>query len=218
MFINIHSHKAPFSEGKSIINLHSGFDEPQLPGYCSMGIHPWYIDSFHWENDLISLGKHSDQEGVLAIGECGLDKLCDTPFPLQETVFRAQVSLAVSKGKPMIIHCVRAWEEIFFWLKKEAVRVPVIFHGFNKRQTIANRIIESGYYVSFGKALLAVPLQEVFATLPADRIFLETDDAGISIATVYDWAAKARGVDINSLSLQIQKNAAKVFGSAFAGV
>jgi len=49
--------------------------------------------------------------------------------------------------------------------------------------------------------------------LPIDKIFLETDDAAISIQEIYEWAATAFSIDVNSLVLQMQKNAAAVFGT-----
>lgn len=151
---------------------------------------------------------------VLAIGECGLDKVCTTSFSLQQQVFSAQVQSANEIGKPMIIHCVRAWEEVLHLLQQQRNRVPVIFHGFNKNRAIAQRIINRGYYVSFGKSLEKLAIREVLAALPPDKIFLETDAAAVSIKSIYKWAADAFSIEINSLLLQIQKNAATVFGAA----
>lgn len=180
-----------------------------------MGIHPWYIQPGHWENQLRSLRNKSTNAGILAIGECGLDKVCATPFSLQVQVFRAQLEWANSIGKPLVIHCVRAWEEVLDLLEKADIRVPVLFHGYNKNAQLANRITGKGYYISLGKALQQPGMQEVLRAVPANRFFLETDDAELSIGEIYHLAANALSIDHNSLALQIQKNAEVVFGNAF---
>lgn len=152
---------------------------------------------------------------VLAIGETGLDKLCDTDFSMQQKVFDMQVQLAGQLNKPLIIHCVRAWDEVLVTLEKLQATVPVIFHGFNKSVELAKRIIEKGYYLSFGQAVEKPAVATVLQSVPPDRFFLETDDAAITIEEVYKRAAAALSIDMNSLSLQLQKNVTAVFGPSF---
>lgn len=180
-----------------------------------MGIHPWYIQPDHWEKQLHSLREYSTYPRVLAIGECGLDKVCTTPFPLQELVFRNQVVWANSIGKPLVIHCVRAWEEVLKTLDEAAVTVPVIFHGYAKNEQLARRLIGKGYYISLGKALQNPERESLLQVIPPQQLFLETDDAAISIGEIYTIAARALSIEHNSLVLQIQQNAAMVFGNAF---
>lgn len=113
-----------------------------------------------------------------------------------------------------MIHCVRAWDDVLSQLENAQNKVPVIFHGFAKNRQLAQRIIKAGHYISLGKALQFARVQEVLAALPADRIFLETDDAyDIGIETIYNLAATALSIDHNSLVLQIQKNAETVLGT-----
>ncbi len=147
----------------------------------------------------------------MAIGECGLDKICETDFALQEQLFVLQIELANKIQKPLIIHCVKAFDEVLRLLKVNNNRVPVIFHGFHKSVETAFQITRQGYYLSFGKALLHQRMQEMLAKLPLTNCFLETDDASINIETMYELAASAFSIDKDSLSLQLQKNAAKVF-------
>lgn len=178
-----------------------------------MGLHPWKIAPFHWENDLSSLLHSCNSPSVVAIGECGLDKMIVTELELQKAVFRKQIQLAASLQKPLIIHCVRAWEEVFSLLKQENFTRPVLFHGFNKSTELAQTLIDKGYYLSFGSTLKIPAKQALLREIPIERILLETDDAPISIEEVYDYAAKALQIDMNSLSLQLQKNAGAVFGA-----
>ena len=115
----------------------------------------------------------------------------------------------------MIIHCVRAYAEVQQLLQQQHNTVPVVFHGFNKNEILAKQLIDKGYYLSFGKVLQQPAMQQVIQKLPADKIFLETDDATVEIETIYAWAAQALQIDILSLSLQIKKNAATVFGAGW---
>lgn len=184
-----------------------------MPGLFSIGIHPWYIDG-NGQEQLRKLKQWITHPHVLAIGECGLDKICNTDFYLQQEVFTKQIQWANSVQKPLVIHCVRAWEEVFSLLKKQEPTVPVIFHGFAKSGAIASRIINNGYYLSFGKALQQERIREILGNIPSDRFFLETDDAALSIESVYDMASDSLSIDHNSLSLQLQQNAAAVFGAA----
>ena len=209
----MHSHNAPSPNEWMIQNLHDHWEKAVIPGRFSIGIHPWYIEGTGQEQ-LRQLEQWSTHPHVLAIGECGLDKVCSTDFSLQQLVFTGQIRLANSIQKPLVIHCVRAWEEVFSLLKKQGNTVPVIFHGFAKNAVMARRIISEGYYLSFGKALQQERVRECLGTIPSDRFFLETDDAALSIETVYDLAASTLSIDHNSLSLQLQKNAAAVFGPA----
>lgn len=214
LYINIHSHRKRQNNEWGVENRYENFAEVTSGGLFSIGLHPWYITGSHWENDLVSLKKVSTSEDVVAIGECGLDKLCATDFSLQEKAFVAQIHLANQVQKPLIIHCVRAWDEVLSLLKKESNKVPVVFHGFNKNAALAQKITSTGYYLSFGKALQQQQVQFAISAASVDKILLETDDADITIESVYEMAAQALSIDINSLSLQIQKNAAVFFGAA----
>lgn len=185
-----------------------------MPGLYSVGIHPWGISILHWEEQLKLLKEASLRQNVLAIGECGLDTICSTAFSLQEQVFLAQVHWANAIEKPLIIHCVRAWEEVLHLLQTTKNKVPVIFHGFSKNRILADKIIARGYYLSFVKSLLHSSGKETLAFLPVDKIFLETDDASLSIQTIYGLAEQALSIDHNSLVLQMKKNAIAIFGAA----
>lgn len=214
MYINIHSHFPPVTGEWVLQNLDIPEPPEPLPGLYSMGIHPWYIHPDHWEKQLLSLRAYSTHPRVLAIGDCGLDKLSATGFSLQEQVFQAQVEWAISIGKPLVIHCVRAWEEVLKTLGEAAITVPVIFHGFAKNGPLARRLIERGYYISLGKALQHPEKELLLQVIPPEQLFLETDDAAISIGEIYTIAARALSIEHNSLVLQMQKNAATIFGNA----
>lgn len=212
-YLNIHTHRASQPELEKvleIINLHEHFDAHNTQTHCSMGIHPWYIHDV--QAQLEQLRQYSVKEHVLAIGECGLDKIFPNSMPLQESVFKEQITWANHIGKPLIIHCVRAYPEVLQLLWQ--AKVPVIFHGFRKKHALAQEILDKGHYLSFGTALLDnnTALQETFAQVPADRLFLETDDSAEHISAIYQAAAGIRKTGEDVIILQVQQNYKNVFG------
>lgn len=213
LLINIHSHHAPGPHEWALQNLSDHYEKSALPGNYSIGIHPWFTNE-KWQEQLNYLKEWSQRPNVKAIGECGLDKLCNTNFSLQKEVFNAQVIWANAIGLPLIIHCVKAWEEVVNLLQAIPVKVPVIFHGFNNSVKLMEKITGRGFYISLGKSLYKKEIKELLPLVPSDRFFLETDDATLSIQDVYEQAAEALSIDHNSLSLQLEKNAAAVFGAA----
>ena len=215
MLLDIHTHQPASSGNWAIQNLYKNFEQVALHGKYSIGLHPWYINEDNWQQQFQLITQYGNHAHVLAIGECGLDKVCATSFDLQVKVFTAQVQLANQINKPLIIHCVRAYNELLQILKQQQNKVPVAFHGFNKNIQIAEQIVAAGYYLSFGKALQEQHLQQVLATVPLSNILLETDDAAIDIATIYQLAATALHMDVDKLALQIQQNAVTIFGADY---
>lgn len=213
-YLNLHTHKFTDDAGiLEIVNQYpSGFDEA-IPQY-SVGIHPWHIAEKQIESDLQIIEGKLLQNSCLAIGECGLDKRIETDFSLQAKVFEAQLDLAKKYGKPVIIHCVAAFQELAEIKKRLNVAVPMIIHGFSKNVQVARQMIDNGFYLSFGKYLLRNPeLESVFKIIPDDRFFLETDTVEESIADVYALAAKYRNVSLADLQQQIKHNFETVFKS-----
>lgn len=180
---------------------------------CSAGLHPWYLQEATLADELHRLRLAVQQPNVLAVGECGLDKITDTPFALQEKAFTAQVATANEHHKPLIIHCVRAFDELLHLLKRQHSIVPVIIHGFNKKAGIAQKLLDAGCYLSFGKALLAsATAGEAFLQTPDACFFLETDDTDSSIQEIYSAAAALRKTTVETIISHTQNNFKKIFG------
>lgn len=213
MFIDIHTHRPPVSSVWSIQNVHEHFDKLYPQSHYSTGIHPWFIDASQSSHQLERMKIASQASNVLAIGECGLDRLCTVDFRLQEKVFIEQICWANDIAKPLIVHCVKAHRETLAILKEHNRSVPVIFHGFNNHEDIANSIIQQGYYLSFGKSLFNPSQEKVFAGISNDHLFLETDDSEQSIESIYTQAALIKNSTPEQLGNQIQQNAKKIFNS-----
>ena len=212
MYYNVHTHPHVESDGVFFIeNLYKNFDQDIKGKKVSMGLHPWYLDAGNLEKELASLTYNADRPEVLAIGECGLDKLCATDWALQLEAFRKQITLAHALGKPMIIHCVKAHNEVLAQLK--GVQVPVIFHGINNKLSIIQPVIDRGFYLSFGKSLLGIneATLHTFKSTPLEQVFLETDDADVDIKEIYKSASRIKNISEKEILLQLEKNFLNVF-------
>jgi len=194
-------------------SLYQNFERAGNDGLYSVGLHPWYINNDTLDAKFRELEQAANGDNVIAIGECGLDKVCDTDWDLQLQAFSKQINLANRLNKPLVIHCVRAYEEVLGMLKDGGVNVPVVFHGFNKKWQLAEQILKQGYYLSFGAAILKedAGAGDALSKVPADRFFLETDDRDASIMDIYNAAASIRKTPIDALILQLRKNFETVF-------
>lgn len=215
-YLNLHTHRFTGNpEILEIVNQYPREFDGSVP-YYSVGIHPWYIDENKIESDLQIIESKLQQNNCLALGECGLDKRIETDFDLQTKAFEAQLHVAQKHGKPVIIHCVAAFQEVIEIKNRLKISVPMILHGFSKNAQIARQMLENGFYLSFGKYLLRNPeLENVFQSVPNDRFFLETDTVEESIADVYALAAKYKNVELQELKMQVGKNFESVFNIEF---
>ncbi len=216
-FLNFHTHIFPSdSEERGIYNLLIR-DINQLKSltgqWLSVGIHPWYVDAENWERQLAEMEKTADGENVLAIGECGLDRKITLPLETQLLVFDAQVQLAEKYRKPVIIHCVKAFNELLQWKKNTKSTVPLIVHGFNNNLTIAKQLLAHGFHFSLGTALLKPDSNaaKVISILPLEKLFLENDDRAVPIAMVYEAGAAHLDMSVSELQAQIWANFAALF-------
>ena len=215
MYINVHSHQTETIAGiLTVQNLYKNFPSVTSGGYFSVGLHPWFLNEETWTDEFEEVKKWSSDQHVLAIGEAGLDKVCETDKELQQKVFAAHIQWANEIQKPLIVHCVRAHAEVMQLLTIHQNKMPVIFHGFNKSKELALQLTSHGYYLSFGKAIEKSSIAEVMTAVPKKQLFLETDKSDISIQQLYTLAASAFQIQEDSFSLQLQTNAVAVFGAA----
>ena len=221
-YIDFHTHH-PSLNGERVIQ----------DGIDTQGRHPWgplpspphkggsnsYPPSFGGDRGRFE----GDRGRLLALGESGLDRLCDTPYDLQLQVFREEVSLSEELQKPLFLHCVRAIDDVLRIRKELNARQPWIWHGYRGNAQQLQQILnlsslkpssprgergEGLFYFSFGtkfntEALLACPL---------DRLLLETDDDTTTpIADLYARVAQLRGISLDALIRQMHENYRTLF-------
>lgn len=211
-FFNLHTHKwTNQTNTLELVNQYPNEFEAKIP-YYSIGIHPWYLIEDRLEADLAIIESKLKEPNCLAVGECGLDKKIEVPIELQQTVFEKQLHLAQQYQKPVVIHCVAAFQELIAVKKKMNITVPMLIHGFSKNMQVAKQLVDNGFYLSFGKYLMSNPaLEAVFKAVPIDRVFLETDTIDQGIEAVYELAAKYKGVSVAEIQELMNRNFNTVF-------
>jgi len=212
-YINIHTHQATAEDELSIFNAHDHFNPWTSNIYVSIGIHPWNIQIINSKEFLDSIKTNAAAKNVLAIGECGLDKLIDTDLKIQEDLFKQQIHIAEAVKKPLIVHCVKAFDELIRIKKELNVRVPMIVHGYNNNEQIAVKLLENKFYFSFGKALLNENsnASKIISTIPIGQLFLETDDTDIPIKSIFEKASRYLQIDEAALKEKIYLNFKRIF-------
>jgi TatD DNase family protein len=148
--------------------------------FCSVGTHPHHAAEEPGISvaDLITM---TVEAKVVAVGEAGLDYHYDnSPRDAQEKGFRTHIAAARETGLPLVIHARDADDDVARILEEEAARgaFPFVLHCFTGGMGLAHRAIALGGYVSFSGILTfknSGPLREIAASLPEDRILVETD-------------------------------------------
>lgn len=206
LMINAHTHRQHHDAQLELVSIGPG--DKERPDWFSCGIHPWHISAVNEDPVMRELQNIAQTKECLAIGECGLDKLAKASIETQQHFFLLQVQLANELGKPLVIHCVRAFSELLNCLHHAENQVPVIVHGFNNNENTARLLADEGFYFSFGKALLGYDSNAARALRVAGRrrILLETDDADVTIGQVYDKASELLGISGPILEAQVQQN------------
>ena len=217
-YYDIHTHyrqEAP--SVVAIVNMILGEERPGI-GYgemfeastlYSVGIHPWYIHTEVIEEQLVSLRDLAGREEIFMIGEAGLDKQVVTPLAIQEAVFEAQICLSEALRKPLVIHCVKAWDELLSVRKRLRPAMPWIVHGFRKKGDLAKQLLRQGFYLSFGVSFQESALREAWP----DRLLLETDESDCSIWEIYERAAEALSLPLDEVGRQVERNFRVIFNT-----
>ncbi len=186
------------------IHTHHPTDEVITP--TAAGIHPWFA-ALHEVSEV-----ESEIAAAEVVGEIGLDILCDVEFERQLSIFREQLALAEHYNKPVILHCVRAFEPMMRVLAGYRLRA-VIFHGFIGSPEQAKRAIERGYFLSFGERTFRSPKTiKSLQQTPLNQLFIETDESLTPIAEIYEKVANLRGVTVEQLTTVTKENLERILG------
>jgi TatD DNase family protein len=179
----------------------------------SIGLHPWFLTKENFETDFNKLTQLIENEDIIALGECGLDRLNGEDLAFQSYAFEAQIRLAESVKIPLIIHCVKAYNEIISLKRQIKPTVPLIIHGFNQNETILKDLLKYGFYISIGTAIFKTESNaaKYISKIPMDRLFLETDDKNVSIIGIYEKAAEKLDMEVLSLKKNIHQNLLDIF-------
>lgn len=205
------------------------------PGiYAAAGVHPNDTASFD-EPTLQAVAELAQHEKVVAIGEIGLDYHWDkSPKDQQERAFREQLALAAERELPVIIHNREASEDVLPILEDWVTGLPAslrerpgVMHSFSAPQAIADRALAAGFYLGFTGPITfkkAEALRRVAATVPLNRILVETDGPFLTpepyrgrrnkpeyIPHIVDRLAALQGVAPEEMAAATTANAQRLF-------
>ncbi|MEM0969711.1 MAG: TatD family hydrolase [Verrucomicrobiota bacterium] len=153
--------------------------------YATVGVHPTSIHEIP-ENWLSVIKDLARQPKVVALGEMGLDYYHPPQDgsteaswrDRQASIFQRQVELAKEIEFPMVIHTRESFEDTVDILRPFAGTVKAVFHCFSGSPQEARTVLDLGFHLSFTGVITyknAGDLAETAASLPLDRIMVETD-------------------------------------------
>jgi TatD DNase family protein len=210
-FIDIHNHGAAPVDGVFTVETLMAHEERKPENVKGLtftyGIHPWHLDEKNHNLFLTRVIENAGNPDVSAIGEAGFDRIKGPSSGLQRKTFEEQAVIAEENRKPVIIHCVRAWDDLLREHKRLKPKMPWLIHGFRGKPDLAQQLVSKGMYLSFWFDFVtrpeAVPLLK---SVPKERIFLETDGAEIDIREIYSKVSACLGLTGNELREQIFSN------------
>ena len=184
MYIDFHIHYVPTA--KDVVAVVVGRD--------TWGIHPWRADEDFGEPDL---------SGKIAIGECGLDFTREVSKERQLKLLTTHVKLSETTGLPLILHCVKALDQLLQLRRELRPVVPWMLHGFRGKPQQLRSLLDAGFFVSFGFRYN----EESLRLCPTERLMLETDDDETHpISEIYNNVANLRGVKVPNLCEAMAEN------------
>ncbi len=204
----------------------------------SFGLHPWHVNgrSAEWRG---TLRRFLDAHAGAGIGEIGLDRWIEGhDIAAQSECFHAQLAIATERNLPATIHCIRAWGALWDIIREGTVPARgFLLHAYGGPVEMVRGFLDRGAYFSFPASFLherKSAQREIFRTLPADRILVETDapDLGpppeknprpladehgkplnhpANIVLAYDALAEIRSVTRSELAAEVAENFARLF-------
>lgn len=199
--------------------------------YAAVGIQPNYVAEAapgDWEaiEQLVSAPK------VVAIGETGLDRHWNyTPFDIQQEYFQRHMQLAQANQLPFIVHMRDCETDIVDAMRIACQRGPLrgVMHSFTGSPPMAAECIALGLHISFAGMVTfkkSTELRACAATIPADRLLMETDCPYLSpeprrsqqpnepalLIHTAECLARVRGTTLEELASLTTANARALFG------
>lgn len=213
MYIDFHTHKPIFTSDSNVLEIISCHVHRKFDGFLfTVGHHPWWTDGLLNIDDLENLRRLLADSQCIGLGECGLDKLKGANKEIQEAVFLQQIELANQQNVPLIVHCVRQYDQVIRFKKKYG-NTPWVIHGFRRNEILAKSLINEGIKLSISPF---EGMNDSFVTmlksLPNDAYFIETDsDYSLTIIERYALMASIKHLSIADLQEQMEENFKQFF-------
>ena len=198
MIKDIHTHRIDARE--AVISVNPWEFNPVEGLYYSVGIHPWQVGRAT-DADFDRLAECARSDNVLMIGECGIDKLRGGELSMQTGVLERHIALSEQVCKPLVLHCVRASNELCRLRRQLRPSMPWIVHGFRGNARVASQLLDAGFYLSYGERFNP----EALAITPADRLLAETDESLLPIDEIYRRLAASRQIEVDEFVRNVEE-------------
>jgi len=153
--------------------------------FATVGVHPTEVISERGNDLEAELRELASHPRVVAIGECGLDYArlkADTvgEKKRQQDLFALHLELAIDIGKPLMIHCRKAYPDVLAILsskKREyGEKLRGDFHFFTESVEVARPCLDLGFMLSFtGPITYGNDYADTIRFVPLDKMMVETD-------------------------------------------
>ena len=198
MIKDIHTHRIDAREAVISVNP---WEFAPVDGLCySVGIHPWQVGRAT-DADFDRLAECARSDNVLMIGECGIDKLRGGDLSMQTGVLERHIALSEQVCKPLVLHCVRASNELCRLRRVLRPRMPWVVHGFRGNARVAGQLLDAGFYLSYGERFNP----EALAITPADRLLAETDESLLPIDEIHRRLAASRQIEVDEFVRNVEE-------------
>ncbi|MGM0409047.1 MAG: TatD family hydrolase [Bacteroidota bacterium] len=219
IYLNFHAHQQEPDEDEIVIQ--SLFLQDNLTTQSSdkifftSGLHPWHADQLDINQIEEKLEKLILAKKIIAIGETGLDKLKGVKWETQFRVLKKHIEISEKYQLPLVIHSVKAHNEILKLKKDTGAKSQWVIHNFTGSKQMAMDFIDHGFYLSICHHIKNENsrINYFFHQLPKDKIFLETDDFDISIKELYQIAAEKLEISVEELKMQLIYNLQAFLGN-----
>ena len=195
--LDIHTHH-PAPQPKGVVSVSFHDFQPLEGQRYSLGIHPWLSDKTVSAEEWKEFERLAELPCVVAIGECGIDKLKGGPMFKQLLVMKRQIDISEKLAKPLIIHDVKAHDIIVGFKRDLNPTQKWLVHGLRGKPTVAKMLTDAGIYVSFGEKFNP----ETPRMVPENMLLAETDESSLPIEEIIASLSYNLKRDITSLIVE----------------
>lgn len=198
------------------------YPDTVFPAY---GLHPWFVNE---RIDFSIIRSYITREDAVAIGEIGLDFSPECPpAESQVPVLVRQLEMAAGLGLPVLIHCRKAYDQLYEILKQYQGRIKGVLHSYSGGKDAMARFIEMDFYIAFSGSVTRSNARKYHRTaeaVPMERILLETDAPSIAtestvasdveprhVLEIAGKIAELRDLTLSEVSWHSTENALRLF-------
>ncbi|MDB5187002.1 MAG: putative Uncharacterized deoxyribonuclease YabD [Candidatus Saccharibacteria bacterium] len=199
-----------------------GFAEKYDHIYASIGVHPH--DTKDGYDKLASMNSRK----IIAVGEIGLDYFyTHSPREVQIAALKDQIELALARNLPVIFHVRDAFDDFWPILDSYSTKIHGVLHSFTDSHANMTNAVNRGLYIGVNGISTFTKdekQQEMFASIPVDRLLLETDAPFLTptplrgkvnepayVRYVAEHHARIRGLSLDELAAKTSANAHALF-------